>query len=157
MIASEWSGEPQPYYWDIQPGGSFWFDYDAGRVDDRSDVRPPVPAQGQNQDLDETWVTHFLWHLREGDGGAATRGGLYDDPGILWTFGSKRMKTMDRAGAGTDLVDFLDALACRDREGTGRLWSFAREEMGFPWDGDPSCPSAVARTQGPDPFEEPQR
>nr|MBP7125960.1 hypothetical protein [Myxococcota bacterium] len=89
MIASEWSGEPQPYYWDIQPGGSFWIDYDAGRVDDRSDVRPPVPAQGQNQVLDETWVTHFLWHLREGDGGAATRGGLYDDPGILWTFGSK--------------------------------------------------------------------
>jgi len=155
LIASEWAGEPRPYYWDIQGSDSFWIDYENGLVNGTSTVRPPVPAQGQNQELDETWVTHFLWHLRAEQGHAGTSGGLYDDATLLWTFGSKRMKNMDRAGAGTDLVDFLDALACRDREGTGLLTSFAQEEMGFPWDGDPSCPTAVASTPAPGTSQEP--
>jgi len=149
MTATEWYGEPQATYWDIQGADSFWIDYEAGRINGESDVRPPVFAAGQNQDLDETWVTHFLWHLRAGEAGTAAADGLYDSAAILRAFGSKRIKNQDRAGAGTDLVDFLDALACLDREGTGELGGFTRDEMGFPWDGEPSCPSAVTRSSLP--------
>lgn len=143
MIATLWYGEPQPVYWDIQGDSSFWIDYSSGIVNGQRSVGPPIFAAGQNQDLDETWVTHFLWNLWEGGNPIVAAGGRADTAALLRAFSSWRMKNMDRAGAGTDLVDLLDALACNDREDLEGLTSFTREEMGFPWDGRPSCPTTL--------------
>jgi hypothetical protein len=153
MTATRWFGIPQPVYWDIQGGDTFWIDFDTGgRWNDKS-IGLPNRAAGMNQNLDENYVTMALWRLwNERDGGSAQGEGLTTNA-ILKAISSTRFVDRDREAVGADLVDFLDAATCGDSRQIGVVKALCDGDLHFPWDGDPLCMgmlSSAVRVRLPD-------
>lgn len=145
MTATQWFGTPQPVYWDIQGGESFWIDFEAGNRWDGSTITLPSRNAGMIQSMDESFVTLALWSLWEGKSGTEVGdgSGLTADA-ILRAITSMRFVHKDRASPGADLADFLDAAACNDPTKTAQLKDLSYDDWHFPWDGDPLCMGGTA-------------
>ncbi len=147
MTATQWFGSPHPVYWDIQDGDSFWMDFSSGQRWNGNDIGMPSLSGDMNQGLDESFVTMALWRLWQGRSGQETDDGSgLSGPGILQAISSPRFVLKDRGiMPGSDLVDFLDAAACADDGRIDVIRDICRDELHFPWDGDPLC---VGRSPG---------
>ncbi len=144
---SRFLGAPDARLWAIVFGASgtrvaFWMDFAHGQGAAKNTILPDSDA-GMDQSLDERWVTRALWELW--DGGDVFDSGIEDG----WLLGtnamaralvSKRVLRMDRGYAGTDLVDFIDALVCDDFDRAADLDALVRGDLGFPYDGAATCP-----------------
>jgi hypothetical protein len=139
MTATRWFGFPQPVYWDIQGGGTFWIDYDTGGLWNEKSIGLPVRAAGMNQNLDESFVTMALWRLWTERGGGSAQGDGLTANAILKAISSARFVDRDREAPGSDLVDFLDAATCGDSRQIGVVKALCDGDLHFPWDGDPLC------------------
>ncbi len=141
MTATQWFARPEPVYWDIQGGESFWIDFDSGMRWNGTSIGMPSLGAGPKQDLDESFVTMALWNLWEGRSGVELDdgSGLSADS-IMKAVSSKRFRYNDRGFvAGSDLVDFLDSAACLDPSRAALLQGRSTDDLRFPWDGDPIC------------------
>jgi hypothetical protein len=143
---SRWVDGPQPLYWDIQGGSSFWVDYSSLSFSSGTEqyyMSLPSMEGGLKQSLDENYAGAVLWHLWDGQDIPDQ-----DDPedgtalGTAKTFAalaSSRFLNLDRAYAGADLVDFLDAVACNNTGLAEAMYETVINLLGFPFDGPVLC------------------
>lgn len=141
---SRWAGDPRPVFWDIQQGSSFWHNYSTAVYNSGSAISAPEPQGGMTQDLDENRVSVMLWHLW--DGLDVPEQPDTSDPvalgttGVYSAIGSPRFLSYDRGATGADFVDFSDAVLCNGLAATGALVDTITNFLGFPYDGNPTCP-----------------
>jgi hypothetical protein len=143
---SRWVEEPQPLYWDIQGGNSFWVDYSSLSFmsgGDQYNMSLPSSDGGLKQQLDENYVGAVIWHLWDGDDIPE-----YEEPsdttalGTTRTFealASYRFLSLDRAYQGADLVDYVDAVACNNPALAETIYNTVINELGFPFDNPVLC------------------
>jgi len=124
------AGSPQPVYFDVQKGGSFWIDISKGLLLNMSLPSPNLYG-ALDQRLNEFVVTGMVWDLWTAVG---------DSP-IFAALASRRLKGPYNRGYSTvDLVDYADALACGGGVSAYALNWILRTVHEFPWDGRPLCP-----------------
>lgn len=128
-------------YFAKQQSTSWWFQVDAVETNYVT-VPMPVPAAGMNQDLGEVFVATTLWHLW-----SDVPDGAWDTTAIgmqrVWdAFGGPHLKQKAlwsaRGVADTDLVDFLDGIACLGTSAADI--DTVTNHFGFPYDHGGSCP-----------------
>ena len=140
---SRWAEEPDPLYWDIQGGSSFWIDYGTADVSAGSAITPPDPEGAMDQDLDENWVGIMLWDMWDGLDVAECCEEDGTNLGTMEVFRavvSDRFISYDRGATGADFVDFVDAVLCNNPGLTESVTATLSGYEMFPYDGLPGCP-----------------
>jgi len=96
----------------------------------------PTAGGGLTQTLNEAVVAAMLWDLWDASADPLADEDVTLGDLVVTTIAQLVEDDADRGVAGPDLVDMLDALACRVMAPTA--WSEAL--MGFPWDATAACP-----------------
>jgi len=146
---SRLSGNAASVYWDIQGGTSFWIDMEAAASS--GPLAHPVFANGQQQSLDENWVSHMIWELWDGadvaESGSTNDGTALGSAAVMAAVTSDRFLNHDRAYAGADFVDFVDAVVCAQPAIQATVVGTVTGTLEFPYDNAPVCnaPQAPVR------------
>lgn len=164
MMQSLETGKPVTDYWRILGSGSYWIDYVKlkGRVKTTGiglmtvDLPSLTSPDGMKQDISEAWVTSVLYDLW--DGADSPDAEDSEDSIALGTFKIWNTLAHDRylkvgyynyypdstssklrTEAGTDLVDFWDALICSNSVEAQELFDWIDAYTTFPYDKTPVC------------------
>lgn len=151
MTMSRWFGEAVTLYWDIQDNSSFWIDYGSESASWGA-MKPATIAGGLQQKLGEDWVTTMIFNLWDGSDVADV--GIADGialtaQAVMGAVGSERMLCGDRAAAGADFVDFLDAVTCAAPSTVTAIKDAVSKKLGFPWDGAKTCDTCAGAPLAP--------
>lgn len=138
---SRWLQSPEPIFWDIQQGASFWLDYSGGAHDQGAFVQPNMDG-GLDQLLDECWVATMLWHVWDGADVPEKQpdGVALGTDAVMKAVASKRFLSYDRGAPGADFVDFCDAVICGQPSMAWPLKQALNGLLSFPYDGGSQCP-----------------
>ena len=141
MTASRSEEKPQPVYWRKLENVSFWIDYSTP-VSSLTIQKPDINL-GIDQKLDETWVTHMLWDMWDGDDipeiSPVDDGIALGTKTMLAALFQQRYLKKDRGAKGVDFVDYVDAILCMYPDLTDKLTKMINQIQNFPYDGKPLC------------------
>jgi hypothetical protein len=136
---SDSPSDNNPIYFTKKNGTTFWVDI-SNNTWSGGDLEGPSPSGPLDQDINENVVASMFWSFWASSG-AVTPKGLGDTP-VHDTLRHNRLlnnETWNRGYHTVDMVDFLDALSCSGNASSGDIEDVA-SGVGYPWDGDVSCP-----------------